>query len=270
MNIERRLAEAGYRMFTTGNNREDLIQAILETRDIRYLKAVPFLIYKHDLDLRRVYEKTKDKALFSRIILHTSRIFLELGIPKRLPLFPQGRCGLKLSYEELKDEFRLHYEAGQEQELLTEKQRIEEERYLRVWLSRLFTRKERQIMERILQAKPISKTDYEYYSRKTKKKLESVVNLQDFAKTQLALRPRPDERLYRLKKLLEAWIEASTQHKKPQIIRFFVSDSRISITFKKKDAPLRDRLFDTVKGLKEIKDRHILSLLEDYSRGDFS
>ena len=44
--LEKKLAEAGYRMLGTAENKEELILDILNTKDYRYLKAIPFLIYK--------------------------------------------------------------------------------------------------------------------------------------------------------------------------------------------------------------------------------
>ena len=49
MEIEKKLTEAGYRMLGDDESIEKLILNILKTGNIRYLKAIPFLIYKHIL-----------------------------------------------------------------------------------------------------------------------------------------------------------------------------------------------------------------------------
>jgi len=87
--------------------------------------------------------------------------------------------------------------------MMIEKQKAYAERDLQIWLSRIFTKKEKQIMSRILAEKPVSRTDYEYYSRKTKKKLNGIINLQDFARTLSTKSPKYDTDLFKLKKLLE-------------------------------------------------------------------
>ena len=58
-----------------------------------------------------------------------------------------------------------------------------------MWLSQIFTKKEKQIIKDIMNDRQLSKTDYEYYSRKTKKKLNSITNLQDFSRTIYAKKP---------------------------------------------------------------------------------
>ena len=44
IDIEKKLAEAGYKMLGSGESKEGLILSILNRGDIRYLKAIPFLI----------------------------------------------------------------------------------------------------------------------------------------------------------------------------------------------------------------------------------
>ena len=176
--IEKKLVDAGYRMLGADESKEKLILSILKTRDIRYLKAIPFLIYNYSLDSNKIYQKTTKKDLFGQIITFTKRIFKENNMDKALPeLSGKGN----LNYNEFKQEFEL--QLMRKPRLMIEKQRIYAERRLQMSLSHLFTKKEKQIIRRILEEKPISRTDYEYYSRKTKKKLQSIMGLQDFART---------------------------------------------------------------------------------------
>ena len=72
---------------------------------------------------------------------------------------------------------------------MIDKQKIYAERNLEMWLSQIFTKKEKQIIKDIMNDRQLSKTDYEYYSRKTKKKLNSITNPQDFSRTIYAKKP---------------------------------------------------------------------------------
>ena len=40
----------------------------------------------------------------------------------------------------------------------------------------------------MLEEQPLTKTEYEYYSRKTKKKIQAIIQLQEFAKALSALK----------------------------------------------------------------------------------
>lgn len=262
LDLERRLAEAGFPMFSTGEDKEELILAILKSKEMRYLKAIPLLLYRYDIDVKRIHEKTELKALFRELVSHTARIFAELGIEKGLPLLT-GRPSNEFTYSELKDEFQLHY--GEGKELLINRHRIESERQTRMWLAQLFTQKERWTIGRIAEQKPISRTDYEYYSRKTRKKLSAIANLRDFARTQLPLKPKVDEGLFRLKRLLEQWLEEHAKRKEPNITRFFVSGGKVTLTFTEKE-----EMHTSVHDLKEFKDTQILSLLKEHARADFN
>ena len=271
MSIEKKLAEAGYKMLGSGESKEDLILSILNSGDIRYLKAIPFLIYNYELNIEKIYTKTNKKKLFGEIIAITRKIFRDEGINKQLPLFDEN---IELNLDEFKREFEMQKLASEKPSLLIEKQKIYAERDLQMWLSQLFTKKERQIMRRILEDMPVSKTDYEYYSRKTKKKLNSIINLQDFAKTLSSKSPKYDEDLFRLKKLLEEEIEKSDKHKDISLQRFFVSNNTISIFFQKKNEPnySEDQLFNisiSLKDIKSIKNQESLNLLEKYKGKEY-
>ena len=120
----------------------------------------------------------------------------------------------------------------------------------------------------MLEEKPISRTDYEYYSRKTKKKLSSIIGLQDFAKTIYAKTPKYDRELYNLKKKLEEWLENNSDDKEISILEFFLGDNnQISISYKKKNDGFS--LFNTGIKLSQIKDIELLNLLGKYKKHNF-
>lgn len=266
--IEKKLAEAGYKMFGIKGDKENLILSILDTGDTRYLKAIPFLIYNYDIDLTKIYSKTSKKKLFGQIIAITRNIFKEEGITKQIPPLDEK---IELNIEDFKKEFDAQRAVFGKSNLMVEKQKIYAERDLQVWLSYLFTGKERQILKWVLEEKPVSKTDYEYYSRKTRKKLNSIIGLYDFAKTLTSKSPKYDEYLFKLKKLLEALLEIKENQKCADIQRFFILNNEIYIFFEK-DTPdqQREQRFHTQIKLKEIKDEEILKLLAKYKEYDFT
>lgn len=201
--LEKKLADAGYKLSGVETKVERLILGILDSGNMRYLKAIPFLIYSYTLNLDRLYsisEKTKKKKLFAQIIGITKRIFLEEGISRELPNLDEPG---NFSYDEFKKEFEQQKLSSERPNLLTEKLKISAEMDLQMWLSKIFTKKEKWIIKRMMEEKPVSRTDYEYYSRKTRKKLNSIINLQEMAATLYHKSPVTDEDLFKLKKMLE-------------------------------------------------------------------
>jgi len=274
--IENQLADAGYSMLGDKGSIGNLILSILKSENTRYLKAIPFLIYKYGIDsilINNVDKKTQ--KLFSALMEITKRIFQELNISRNIPEhlnFKQEELDSYLkknsiSYNEFRDEFELQLRNENKPSLFIDRQKIYAERELQMYLSQLFTKKEKHIIKRLLEDKPISRTDYEYYSRKTKKKLMSIIGLQDFAKTIYAKTPGYDENLFRLKKKLEEFLEEKSE-KEISIQKFFIWDKdKISISYKKKG--IEDQLFHTMINLSEIKDNEILNLLNKYKEHDF-
>jgi len=261
--LEKELMEAGYKLLGISENKEKLILDILKTKDSRYLKAIPFLIYRYNPNLERIYQKTTHKEIFGQIIKFVRDIFQRNHITKSLPNIT-GKSNL--NYEDFEQEFELQRFNVEKPEMMIEKQKAYAERDLQMWLSRIFTKKERQIIGRVLAEKPVSRTDYEYYSRKTKKKLNGIINLQDFARTLSSKSPKYDEELFRLKKLLEGWLEKKEKCPEVRIQKFSVwDDDKIFIYFEQKKEPsLPGQVFNTTKKLKDIKDQKILMLLEKY------
>lgn len=184
--IEKQLSEAGYALLDI-KNIENLILSILKNKNYRYFKAIPYIIYLHKPNINNIYAKSKDKQLFGEIINITRRIFEEQKIKIDLPNIDKKT---KLNYEEFKQEFLLQMKRSEKPNLLLEKKEIYAERNLQMWLSQIFTKKEKYIITQILNSQPLSKTEYEYYSRKTKKKLNAIINLDEFAKMILPLSPK--------------------------------------------------------------------------------
>jgi len=187
MEIEKKLNEAGYHMLSDKKDIGDLILSILKTKNIRYLKAIPFLIYKYNPNIKNLLKKIKNKNLFYAILNITKKIFFELNIETNIPTHNYKKENL--NYNEFKEEFEIQLRNESKPNLLIDKEKIYAERNLQMWLSQLFTKKEKEIIRDILEDKPLTKTDYEYYSRKTKKKFNSIINLQDFSKTLYAKKP---------------------------------------------------------------------------------
>ncbi|MBS3143937.1 hypothetical protein J4446_03640 [Candidatus Woesearchaeota archaeon] len=185
--IERKLNEAGYHMLSKDNKIERLILSILKTKNTRYLKSIPFLIYKYNPNIESLFEKTKENNLFANIIHITKEIFHELNIEIKIPEI--NYKNENLNYNEFREEFKLQLKNENKSGTLIDKLKIYAERNLEMWLSQIFTKKEKQIIKDIMNDRQLSKTDYEYYSRKTKKKLNSITNLQDFSRTIYAKKP---------------------------------------------------------------------------------
>lgn len=184
--VEKRLQEVGYRMLGDDASIDKLLIDILRTKNARYLKAIPFLIYKYGLNTSALQKKLNpdEEELFGTILNFTARIFKESNIEKNIDFGRESKGKnhpSNLNYDEFKEEFELQLRNDLKPNLLIDSQKFDEERNLQFALSRLFTKKEREIIKRLQADGAVSKTDYEYYSRKTKKKLRSIIALHDFA-----------------------------------------------------------------------------------------
>ncbi|MCD4760168.1 hypothetical protein K8R33_04750 [archaeon] len=271
--IEKKLMDAGYRMLGDNKDMDTLIQDIIKTKNIRYLKAIPFIIYKYDLNVNSIQTRIKDQELFNIILNITARIFTELNINKKIPKYTgkKSKLGLKYekefnaNYDEFKNEFKIQLRMDKKSDLLIDKQKIDEERNLQYNLSQLFTKKEKQIIKRLQEDKPISRTDYEYYSRKTRKKLRSIINLHDFAKNTYTKTPKYSEELYNLKKDLEKWVLNETKIEN-SIEEFHILEDKLIITLKDNSGEGSTNLWK----LKKIKDKKLLQILKKYQEHDFS
>ncbi len=260
--LEKKLSEAGYKLLG-GSEIEDIILIILGKKDTRFLKAIPYLIYLHKPDINLIYAKTKQKSLLGEIIGITRKIFLEEGIKIILPNIDEKT---KLNFKEFYEEFSLQKRHSEQPALLLDKEKIYAERNMQMQLSQIFTKKEKYIINRLLNDKPISKTEYEYYSRKTKKKLNAIVNLQELAKSLLPLSPKVDEELFELKKYFEKLAEKENK-RNYELKRFFITDNNmVSLSLKEKE---EERHWAFIKQISQIKDKRFRELIERYKEHDF-
>ncbi len=189
--LNQKLAEAGYQMLGQQSEIEELMLSILKTRDTRYLKAIPFLIYAHHPNLQRINAHTKNKSLLAEIIGLTRKIFKEESIEKELPLIDKKT---NFNYEEFRQEFELQRRRQEKPSFLLEKEKFHAERNLQLWLSYIFTKKEKEIIGKMLNEKQLTKTEYEYYSRKAKKKLNAIINLQELSRAVVPLSPKLEKK----------------------------------------------------------------------------
>lgn len=278
--LEKKLSQAGYRMLGANKNMTKitmLILDILKSENIRYLKAIPFLIYKHDIEIAPIYKAggTNIISLFSVMMIITERIFQEFNIKKDIP--DHIHFGItetesymkrkRLDYQEFKAEFELQLRNETKPDLFIEKQKIYAERDLQMHLSQIFTKKEKQIIRRLLEEKPISRTDYEYYSRKTKKKLNSIISLQDFARSIHSKTPKYDGDLYILKRKLEELIKQNSKAQDISVTEFYLLGNMLSIGYEQADNV--HSTFAIKIGKKLEKDKSLLELLDKYQKHDF-
>jgi len=270
--IEKKLSDAGYKMLGDDTSIGTLIQDILKTEKLRYLKAIPLLIYKYNLEIDKIQEKIKKIELFNTILDITSRIFNELQISKTISRQNRGDPALEEHYaskfaplyKEFKDEFEIQLRNENTSNLLIDTKKNDEERNLQYGLSQLFTKKEKYIIKRLQEKKPISKTDYEYYSRKTKKKIRSIIYLEDFAKNIYSKTPYANEDLFELKKQLEKWL--SEEWKIIGFIEeFHLSKDKIIISLRKRSGDVSTNIWK----LNKIKDKRIIYYLQEFQAHDF-
>jgi hypothetical protein len=77
-----------------------------------------------------------------------------------------------------------------ERRTLKERMEISKSRDMLVYLSELFSPRQSEIIQRIIDDKPLDKTEYEYYIRVMKKRLEAIAELKDLAETTVKKRPK--------------------------------------------------------------------------------
>ena len=283
--IEKRLDEAGFKFLGSEKSVERLILDILDERNMRYIKAIPFLIYKYDVDVLTIYSRTKRQRLFEEVLDITRRLFMEFGIRKQIPTHIQfimsnslgtsinyaGIGHLPINYAEFRDEFEIQMRGEKKPFLLIDRQKIDEERNLQYWMSQLFSKKEKEIMKRILEEKPLSRTEYEYYSRKIKKKLKGIVDLQDFARSLSEKKPQVNEELFLLKKSLEHFIEIKFSVENISIKKYSrIWEDSVYIEFDRKGiSGIENQPDNRILKLTEFDDKKIISLLEKYKEAEF-
>ena len=173
MELTKQLEEAGYKQLHA-INAEELIKQLLQQGTTREKHAIPTIIRKHDIKPEELPATPEAK----KILAITQQLLKEHHINKQLPQTTQTYT--KEEYEAYKQDFTLQLELDKQQHQQTQeharKQRAQEHA-----LQTLFTKKEQEIIKAMQQNQPVNKTAYEYYSRKTKKKLHAIIQLHEFA-----------------------------------------------------------------------------------------
>lgn len=93
---------------------------------------------------------------------------------------------------EMSSDFLMHKSLKEIQERRTLKERLDisRSRDMMMHLSEIFSPRQREIIQKIIDEKPLSKTEYEYYIRVIKKRLDAIVELKDLAETAIKKKPK--------------------------------------------------------------------------------
>ena len=207
------LAEHGYALMRPKSVRsgEDLLKDLLRQDDARLLEGFPVVLadlLRENEALRWEGKKWKPEDEFSQKTEHRLAVLLALsyflfklfGLGKeygsrtyRLLLRCQGRAddllkqklgpfeksesvkmdGVELSTERLKNNFRNYVVLAKESEEPAKKRRALEFELL---LSELFTARQKELMNKVSQDKPLTKTEKEYFYRVVKKRLRALAD----------------------------------------------------------------------------------------------
>ncbi len=219
--LEYTLKKLGYHWFELEEELDlaELMINILHSKNLRFIKAIPFIIYRGKknsqafLDWDKLEELSAKNRLDNEtfLLIYLSwKIFQKEGLSelaKELKKYLEKNLTLKerhtltknpnahlkmLSFkisdfktfsEETYREFltSLKLERLEEQEYLQEEISKSKELDLKFALSFLFKKKQRGIIQKILQEQPLTKTEYEYYIRIIKKRLEALIQIKELA-----------------------------------------------------------------------------------------
>lgn len=93
---------------------------------------------------------------------------------------------------ELASDFLMHKSLAETKERKSMRERLDtsHERNMLIHLSTLFSPKQREIIKKIIDEEPLTKTEYEYYIRVIKKRLEAIADLKDLAETAAKKKPK--------------------------------------------------------------------------------
>lgn len=219
------LHKLGYRWFELEKDFDlaELIIKILHSKDLRLIKAVPFIIYQSKKNSKTFLDLDKLRQLSAKNNLKNETIFLiylSQQIYKKEKLFdlageletyqknnltskerdvlhknPEAylkKLSFKISnfkafWEETYREFltSLKLKKLEKQEYLQEEISKSKELELKFALSFLFKKKQREIIQKIISEQSLTKTEYEYYIRIIKKRLEALIQIKELAETVL-------------------------------------------------------------------------------------
>ncbi len=126
------------------------------------------------------------------------RIFEMLFKNKTAPADPGFEAYAKnkminwLDIEEMSDDFLMHKRLKEMQDKLTLKERLDVSgsRSMMIRLSEIFTPRQRGIIQKIIDEKPLGKTEYEYYIRIIKKRLDAIAELRELADAVAKKKPK--------------------------------------------------------------------------------
>ncbi len=116
------------------------------------------------------------------------------GRSKSAPTFPSLVEAVRKWFPQV-DEYRDEYlmqrriRSLEERRTMEERRRLENERRTNLALARLFPRKQREVVRKVVMHEPLSKSEYEYYIRVVKKKLKAIRTLAELASDALTVRP---------------------------------------------------------------------------------
>lgn len=222
MNKEHLLSSLGSFGYPIFSNLEidtvDVLNALVESEDPRLLEGFPVVIASgalknQKLDLRKLFNLTeKDSVKRMRLekLLLTSSLLLTLeSIDQPSDLASLARSlktehgdllankeiniggGIALSTERLRNTFN-RYTFGLKKEKRAKERAVDKQRRAfkrNLDLSKLFARKQKEIVLKKYHGESLSKTEQEYYSRVIKKKLEAMTN-NDLRKIAMSLTKR--------------------------------------------------------------------------------
>ncbi len=223
--LESTLKRLGYRWFELDEKIDlaELLISILGSKNLRFIKAIPFIIYqtkisrKEQLDWARIHQLSLQKKLEKEIIFLiylSSKIFHKeklFSLEQELETYINGNLGLNERKLLIKNpdaylthiNFRIpHFHAfldeayrdfltslklaaWEKKEYIQEEIAKTKEINLKFALSVLFKKKQREIIQKILAQQALNKTEYEYYIRIIKKRLDALIQLSELAQSVL-------------------------------------------------------------------------------------
>lgn len=184
---------------------EDVIIQILLGKEKRFLKAIPFVIYlttknpSLHLDVDVLLKKAKEKKVSNDV---TAIINITKSIIKKVD--PQNTVDLTLKKIAQKKTTHLVFDFNEyfydflaqkklyeteQQQGLTEKINKTKEDELQYALHTLFKPKQREIIQKLVDNRALTKIEYDYYFKTIKKRLRAVKLLGEFADIVIQKKP---------------------------------------------------------------------------------
>lgn len=219
--IKDKLSKVGYKLAETTKHEKinELLLSILRSNDARLMKSIPYLFYKSspiespveryliDLDafIKNAAKDKKIKSKAAAIISLTHKVLMEhcvgnIWIQKISSSYNQYNefyrsksfSGIISDSSEYAEELLMQKTAEEhgQKSNLPQQITVSKERDIQFARSKLFTRKEKEILDKINNSIVLTRTEYNYYSSKTKKKLESITTLKEYADMMMRMKPK--------------------------------------------------------------------------------